>query len=158
MTSNHEDTHYQKAVRYCAYQERTEKEVQEKLRAWGVKQDEITHIIRTLKQDRFLDEERYVTAFVRGKLLAKKWGKRKLWAVLMERGISQALIQKGLAVIEDTDYIQSLHHVAKQKKQSLADITSMQARQKLINYLLQKGYESDLVIRTVQEMITQQRK
>lgn len=156
MASNQEETHYQKAARYCAYQERTEKEVQEKLRAWGVKQDEKTYIIRTLKEDRFLDEERYVTAFIRGKFLTKKWGKRKLWAALVEKGINQTLIQKGLATIKDTDYIQSLYHVAKQKKQSLVGVTSMQERQKLINYLLQKGYESDLVIPTVQEIVTQQ--
>ena len=158
MPSNQEDTHYQKAARYCAYRERTEQEVQEKLRAWGVEQNEATRIIRTLKKSRFLDEERYVAAFIRGKFITKKWGKRKLWIALMERGINQTLIQKGLATIEDADYIQSLYHVAEQKQRSLAGVASMQARQKLTNYLLQKGYEPDLVMPAVQGIITRQRR
>ncbi|MHA7877348.1 MAG: regulatory protein RecX [Bacteroidota bacterium] len=153
MALDKEDTHYQRAAYYCSYQERTEKEVREKLHAWGVTQKEATHIVHALKQDRFLDEERYIEAFVRGKFLAKKWGKRKLWATLINKGLDRTLIQKELSTIDDSDYLRSLRQVAEKKKQLLVGITAKQATQKLTNYLLQKGYEPNLVIPTVQEMI-----
>ena len=157
MPPDKENTIYKKAAHYCGYQERTEKEVQEKLRTWGVEQKEGAHIIQTLKEDYFLDEERYVEAFIRGKFFGKKWGKRKLFAALTEKGLDQALIQKELSTIENADYLQNLRYVANRKKQSLARINSIQARQKLTNYLLQKGYEPDLVIQTVQKIIGQKR-
>jgi len=72
VTNNQENTFYQKAAHYCGYQERTEKEVQEKLRAWGVAQKEVEHMIQALKADHFLDEERYVEAFIRSKYLGKQ--------------------------------------------------------------------------------------
>lgn len=155
MTPDKESARYQKAARYCGYQERTEKEVQEKLRAWGVTQKEAAHMMQTLKADNFLNEERYVKVFISGKSIDKKWGKRKLAASLTAKGLDQALIHKGLATIEPTDYLQRLRYVADKKKRTLAGATTMQAKQKLTNHLLQKGYEPDLVIQIVQEIIAQ---
>ena len=156
MVIDQEDSLYRKAAHYCGYQERTEKEVQEKLRVWGVAQEEVARIIQTLKADRFLDEGRYLEAFIRGKFLGKQWGKRKLLAALSKKGLDQVLIQKGLDTIETPDYLQTLRYVADRKIASLAEATSMQKRQKLTNYLLQKGYEPDLVCQTVQERVVQQ--
>jgi regulatory protein len=156
MVTDQEDSLYRKAAHYCGYQERTEKEVQEKLRVWGVAQEEVARIIQTLKADRFLDEERYLEAFIRGKFLGKQWGKRKLLVALSKKGLDQILIQKGLDTIETTDYLQTLRYVADRKIAFLAEATSMQKRQKLTNYLLQKGYEPDLVCQIVQERVVQQ--
>jgi regulatory protein len=152
MTSDKKETAYQKAIRYCGYQERTGKEVQEKLRAWGVAQkEEEVRIIQALQEDNFLNEERYVEAFIRGKCLSKQWGKRKMFDALTKKGLDQVLIQKGLATLATAEYLQRLRYVADRKKQSLAGATSLQRKQKLTNYLLQKGYEPDLVLQTVQE-------
>ncbi len=150
-----EDILYQKAAHYCGYQERTKKEIQNKLRAWGVEKKVEERIIQTLKADHFLDERRYVEAFIRGKFLGKKWGKRKISTALTEKGFDQALIQQGVAGIENADYLQSLRYLADRKKQVLAGVSSLQAREKLTNYLLRKGYEPDLVIQTVKEIIGQ---
>ncbi|MEL6606847.1 MAG: hypothetical protein AAFP88_01180, partial [Bacteroidota bacterium] len=57
---------YEKATRYCSYQDRTEKEVRTKLRALGVMQEaEVAQLIQTLKAEKFLDEERYVASLDR---------------------------------------------------------------------------------------------
>lgn len=145
---------YQKVARYCAYQDRTEKEVRAKLQAVGVTQEtEIEKLIETLKAEKFLDEERYVTSFVRGRLVGKHWGKRKIQLALASKGIAPDLIHKGLAAIEDPAYLQTLREIAIRKKQGLAGKDPRQDQQKLTNYLLQKGYEPDLVYQTVQELL-----
>jgi regulatory protein len=155
MIPDKEEILYQKAAHYCGYQERTEKEIQNKLRAWGVEKKEAERVLQTLKEDHFLDEGRYVEAFIRGKFLGKKWGRRRIFAALTEKGLDQALVQQGIATIENADYLQSLRYVADRKKQTLSGVPSIQARKKLTNYLLQKGYEPDLVIKTVQDIIVQ---
>ena len=148
------DAIYQKAAHYCSYQERTEKEMQDKLYAWGVDdQEEIARIIQVLKTNRFLDEERYVATFIRGKYLGRQWGKRKLWAVLMKKAISPVLIQKGLEALETDTYLQSLRHIATRKQLLLTGTTLTQKKQQLTNFLLQKGYEPDLVHQVVQETL-----
>jgi regulatory protein len=153
MALDKSDAVYQKAMRYCGYQERTVKEVQEKLRGWGVEGKNEAHIIQALKEDRFLDEGRYIAAFIRGKFLGKKWGKEKLAAVLTSKGLDQVLVRQGLAMIEDADYLQRLRDVAERRRASLAEASSTEARRKLMNYLFQKGYEFDLVMQVVQEII-----
>jgi len=155
MISGKENELYQRAARYCGYQERTEKEMREKLRTWGATQKEAAHTIQTLKAENFLDEERYVEAFISGKSVAKKWGKRKLSTALTMKGVDQALIHQGLAAIEPTAYLQRLRYVADKKKRTLTGATAAQLKQKLTNYLLQKGYEPDLVIQTIQDIIVQ---
>lgn len=145
---------YQKAARYCSYQERTVQEVRDKLQALGITQKEKQdQLIQELQAANFLDEERYVAAFVRGKYLGKYWGKNKLLVALTHKGVAPALIQKGLAAIEDDAYRQCLRKVAHRKSQSLVDKDPRQRKHKLANYLLQKGYEPDLVQQTVQDVV-----
>ena len=145
---------YQKAARYCSYQERTEKEVRDKLRALGV-QDLAAEeaLVQALKADRFLDEARYVAAFVRGKLALKQWGKRKIRAALTQKGLDPALVQAGLATIAAADYRQALQTVAARKRAQLPGIHLRQDQQKLTHYLLQKGYEPELVHEVVQALL-----
>lgn len=147
---------YEKAARYCSYQDRTEKEVRTKLHALGVTQAaEVTQLIQALKTEKFLDEERYVASFVRGRLIGKQWGKKKIRLALAGKGVESTLIDRELAAIEDADYLQTLREVATKKQQGLAGKDARQDRQKLTNYLLQKGYEYDLVYPTVQELIAE---
>jgi SOS response regulatory protein OraA/RecX len=46
MIPDKEEILYQKAAHYCGYQERTEKEIQNKLRAWGVEKKEAERVLR----------------------------------------------------------------------------------------------------------------
>ena len=155
MTGAEENRVYQQAARYCSYQERTTQETKAKLQTLGATPEEVEQLIQQLKEERFLDEERYVEAFIRGKFLGKHWGKRKLLVALTKKGLDPALIQQGLDAIEEADYLQTLRRVAHRKKQLLAGEDYTQIKRKLTNYLLQKGYEPDLVYQTVQELIAQ---
>mmetsp|Transcript_26439 Transcript_26439/g.61538 ORF Transcript_26439/g.61538 Transcript_26439/m.61538 type:complete len:160 (-) Transcript_26439:496-975(-) len=147
---------YRKAAHYCSYQERTEQEVRARLRAWGIaNRENEAYIIQVLKENHFLDETRYVETFIRGKFWGKRWGKRKLMAALAKNGINEALIQTGLNTIESADYLKILHDVALQKYQTLTTVYPIQREQKLANYLLQKGYEPDLVHQTVRTLMEQ---
>ena len=147
---------YQKAARYCSYQDRTEKEVRAKLSALGVTQEtETEQLIQALKAKKLLDEERYVASFIRGRVVGKHWGKRKLQRALASQGVGATLIQKGLAALDDADYLRGLREVAERKKQALAGTPPQQEQQKLTNYLLQKGYEPALVDQTVQELVAE---
>lgn len=145
---------YEKVARYCGYQDRTEKEVRAKLHSLGITQEEeLVQLIETLKTEKFLDEERYVSAFVRGRLIGKQWGKCKIQLALVSKGIAPDLICRKLAAIEDADYLHTLQEIAIRKKQTFTGEDLRKDKQKLTNYLLQKGYEPDLVYPIVQELV-----
>lgn len=139
-------------MRYCSYQERTEQEVRKKLQALGMAQKE-DQLIQVLKEENFLNEERYVAAFISGKFQSKHWGKRRISLALTQKGVDPALIHKGLDAIEAADYLQCIRKVAEKKKKLLVAKDPMQVEQRLSSYLLQKGYEPDLVQQTVQGLL-----
>ena len=94
-----------------------------------------------------------MSSFVRGRLIGKHWGKRKIKLALAGKGVDASLIDKELAAIKEAEYLQTLREVATKKKQGLAGKDPRQDQQKLTNYLLQKGYEPDLVYQTVHELV-----
>src|SRR6478609_905032 len=69
---------FQKASSFCAYQERTQQEVRDKLWELQVNRDWIEEIISQLIVENFINEERFAKAFAGGKFRIKKWGKVKI--------------------------------------------------------------------------------
>ena len=156
MTTAEQALVYQNAARYCSYQERNIHEVRNKLHALGGSSTEDeAQLIHALQKARFLDEARYAAAFVRGKFFHKKWGKCKISAALRQKYLDPACIDAALAIIADEDYQATIVSLAQQKKQQLLNTDGRQAHRKMMNYLLQKGYEPDRVREVVQALLTQ---
>ncbi len=141
----------QKAARYCSYQERTLAEVAQKLANWGI-QDKATieKLLQELQQARFLDEQRYIAAFVRGRFEIKKWGKRKIYYALVRKQLPLSAIEEGLSLIEETAYLHTLEQLFLQKKNQLFPMEPRLAEQKITHYLLQKGYELENIQKMMQ--------
>lgn len=135
---------YEKLCRYCAYQDRCESEVRSKLYALKVPKAEYPPYINLLKQDKYLDEARYVKAFVAGHV-RKKWGKVKIKAALQMKGLKPELIKRFLAEVEDDNYEEKLLEVAQKKARTIKATTPSLARTKLMQYLMGKGYEMDKI-------------
>jgi regulatory protein len=158
-TSNPQDKSYTvkealiKLMKYCAYQDRCHKEVEEKLQKMNMIPAAQEQIIIQLIQEGFLNEERFTRSFVRGKFNAKNWGKRKIKMHLQQKNIPEHLIKIGMQEIKNEDYLETLHQLANKKWRSLGYAKDAKAKQKLIQHLLYKGYESSLVYEVVNDLI-----
>jgi regulatory protein len=142
-----------KLMKFCAYQERTHQEAREKLYELGVYDDDAEEVIVRLIEDNFLNEERFAKAFAGGKFRMVHWGKQKILYALKQKGLSDYCIKKGMEEIGEEEYIQSLQKILQKKLTSLASETNpLIIKQKLAQYAISKGYESDLVWREVQEL------
>src|SRR5690606_20498848 len=81
---------------YCSYQDRCYKEVVARLKALGMYETAIDHIIQQLVKNNFLNEERFAQSFARGKHRIKGWGKRRIEQELKFREISAYNIKTAL--------------------------------------------------------------
>jgi regulatory protein len=142
---------FQKLRQYCAYQERSHYEVKEKLYSFGLHKTEVEPLLSKLIEEDYLNEERYAVVFAGGHFRSKKWGRVKINAALQQKKVSTYNIKKGLKVIDDTDYRKCLLQLASAKWTSLKSEQWISRIAKTTNYLLQKGYESNLI----QEAIAQ---
>ena len=83
---------YEKLTNFCAYQERCTADVLEKLYKLKVPKDDFDNYIPKLKGENFLNEERYVKAFISAHS-KKKWGKTKIKSALSGKRIDSGLIK-----------------------------------------------------------------
>lgn len=111
------------------------------------------HIIIKLMQEGFLNEERFARSFVRGKFRIKKWGRIKIKQELKLREISAPIIKLALTEIDEAAYYASLEQLAEKKLALIKEPNTFKRKQKLINYLAQKGYESNFVFEVANNLI-----
>lgn len=135
----------QKAAMFCAYQERTQQEVRDRLKGWSVFGDDAEEVIAELIQQNYLNEERFAKAFAGGKFRIKGWGKRKIQQHLKQRGISGYNLDTAMKEIAPSDYRDTLTSLLDKKRQSLRGDNPLVVKQKLVRYALSKGYEFDLI-------------
>ena len=148
-----------KARKYCAFNERSKSDVRKKLKDYGVMDGDIPEIIEKLEKEGFLNETRFASSFAGGKFRYKKWGRNRIKNEMKRKGLSDELINKGMAELGDEDYLETLGELLAKKWKQLErkivtdDYKSVaMAKQKLIKYTLQKGYEQDIIMKKMREM------
>lgn len=131
--------------RYCVYQERCHQEVEKKLREMQLIPEAAEKILLHLLENDFINETRFAKAFARGKFSIKKWGRNRITNELKKRKISAYNINLALSVIDDNDYTKTLDALAEKRLNQITEKDKYKKRKKLADYLLYRGWESDLV-------------
>ena len=134
-----------KMAKYCAYQERCVKDVTDKLKTFEISEKEREEILNYLIHNRFVDNERYVKAFVRGKINQSGWGLNKIRYHLIQKGIAKELIDAALEAFDQEVYRQRLIEVLQTKSKTVKAANDFEKNRKLAAYAIQKGFEPSLV-------------
>lgn len=134
-----------KAERYCAYQERAQQEVRDKLYEWGLWPEAVENIIVQLIGSNFLNEERFSKAYVLGKFRQKGWGRIKIKQGLKLKKVPDVLIRKALQQIDGDDYEKALTSILNRKLKSIAEKDPFKRRYKLQQYAYSRGFETDII-------------
>lgn len=144
---------YVRISRYCAYQERSHKEVRTKLFSYGLFPSQVEEQISRLITDGFLNEERFAKAFAGGKFRMQKWGRNKILKALEQHGVSNRCIARGLQEIEGAAYRKALRALLSKKLAAIGEDNPFKARQKAATFAVGKGYEPDLVWDTLRDLV-----
>jgi len=143
----------QKIRHFCSYQERCHSEVREKLYSYGLWKNDTEAILSQLIEENYLNEERFALAFAGGRFRMKQWGRVKINFELKQKRISEYCIRIALAQFEESDYLRTLRDLALDKWEKLRKEKNIFIRKRKVqDYLLQKGYEPDLVGHTLREI------
>lgn len=133
---------------WCAYRDRCHSEVYEKLKGFGLDDEDTNALIAHLIEYDFLNEQRFADSFVSGRVRIKKWGKNKIIAHLKQKNIPKVCIESALKTINEEEYLHHLESLA-QKKWEASKGTPFEKKVKTQRYLISKGYEYDLVYETL---------
>jgi regulatory protein len=141
-----------KIEHFCAYQERCHEEVVSKLWSMKMNPEEIDEIIVHLIEQNFLNESRFACSFARGKHRIKHWGKIRITNELKARKIGQTLITLALKEITPEEYITTFEDLSKKNWESIKENNTLKKRKKFCDYMLRRGFESQLVYEKVREL------
>ena len=141
-----------KIENFCAYQERCHEEVVFKLYTMKMDSNEIDQIMVHLLAENFINEERFACSFARGKHRIKHWGKIRICNELKFRNISQTIINTALKEITSEEYLETFHSLAERHWESIKEKNTLKKRKKFCDYMLRRGFESNLVYDKVKEL------
>ncbi|MCY2686268.1 regulatory protein RecX [Salinimicrobium sp. TH3] len=141
-----------KLMQYCAYRDRSQKEVEDKLTQMRMIPAAREEIIIKLMQENFLNEERFARSFVRGKSRIKKWGRHKIKQELKLKEVSSPVIRLAMTEINENDYKSTLYALAEKKIPLIKETNPFKKKKKLYDFLSSKGYESHLILEVIDDL------
>ncbi|PTT21044.1 recombinase RecX, partial [Chryseobacterium sp. HMWF028] len=136
----------QKLVNYCVYQDRCHAEVEQKMREFLLIDEAKEEIILYLLKENFLNEERFVRSYIRGKFYIKHWGRNKIKMNLKQKQISERLINSCFDEIYEPDYEKTIRKIFEDYYSRQIGLKEYQKKSKTIKYLMSKGFEYEKII------------
>ena len=113
----------------------------------------IDQIMGHLISENYLNEERFATAFARGKFRIKNWGRIRISLELKKRNISPTIIKIALKELDGPHYSKALEILARKRLDQLKSLDHWQQKKKLSDYLLYRGWERHLVFEQLDRLI-----
>jgi regulatory protein len=142
-----------KLEQYCVYQDRCHKEVEQKMWDYNLIPEAKELILLSLMQDNFLNEERFSKSYARGKFRIKNWGKQRIVRELKFRDISAYNIKTALKEIDEQEYLTTIYRITENRNNVISEPNIYKRKQKLIAFLMRKGFENDLIFKTVNDIV-----
>lgn len=132
----------------CARSEMCSYEVEQKLRRRGLTQDEIEKVTDSLVDRKFIDDQRFATAFTRDRYRFARWGRNKIRSHLILKRIPRQMIDEAMSAVDLREYARIAYQVIAARLRSIpADMPRYEQRQRLLRFAAGRGYETSLIIR-----------
>ena len=130
---------YDRAMQWCSRRELCKSDIKNRLLKAELSLEKIATIIQKLIDDKFIDENRFVKAFLHDKLEFQKWGLLKIKQALFFKGISEEIISEALQGIDKEKYLKKFEEIARIKLKSIKGDNKFEIDQKLLRFLASKG-------------------
>ena len=142
---------YSKITKWCAYQERAQQEVRDKLYDFGLHKEEVEQLLTRIISEGFVNEERFAISFANGKLNQLGWGRVKIKYALKAKKVSDYCIKKAINSLDENKYIQILEDAFHKRNKMEKEKHPLKRKYKLMSYLASRGFEQDLIATIIKE-------
>lgn len=137
----------------CSRGEKCAFDIRLLLSKWGLQKPEQELVIQKLYDENFLDDKRYVGAFVNDKIKLNRWGKEKVSYALKQKGLPSNLIAFALENIDENDYFKGLEKVLLQKSLTIKANTDYEFRSKLLRFASSRGFSINDAKKIVERIV-----
>ena len=138
---------YSKMAQLCSRSEQCSADIRKKILAYEIVEEIVDEIIDKLIEEKYIDDERYIRAYVNDKFKINKWGKLKMRYYLHAKGLSDEMIQKGLDSIDEEKYKMLLVKTMKAKAKTIKNKNKFEKMGQIIRFTQSRGFEPELIHR-----------
>ena len=124
-------------------------DLEQKMHNWGVQSADIQRVIESLVAERFVDNLRFATAYVRDKTRFNHWGRVKTTLMLRQKHIDKQVINEAFNELPESDYQRAFEAERDKKLRQLRALKPLERNRKTAAYLIQKGFEPDFVFKNL---------
>ena len=148
----------QRAFSYLARRFHSERELLIKLKQKSYEERLIKLVLNELREKSFIDDQVFANHFIEEKLKKKRWGKNKIRAALFNKGVSASIIDEVLKSFDsEEDQNEAAIGLVQKKYENLKkrETDNRKLKQKLIAFLLSRGFEYEISVEVVSKIIKQ---
>lgn len=143
---------YQAAAKYCAYQDRCTREVLRKLEKFTLTEEDVSEVLKRLREEQWLDDERFARSFARGKFRIKVWGRIKIKQELLARGIDRSLAEDALTELNEEEYRSALNAKIRRHATTVRASDAYDLKVRLTRWANGRGYENWITRGTIEDI------
>lgn len=130
---------------------KSEYELRTKMQSKGFDFQLIDNAINTLREQKYLDDEKYCEMFINDKINIYKHGLRKIKEALYYKGIDKKIIEEKLSKISSEEELERAIFLGEKKLISIQEKDKKNMR--LFNYLTGRGFEYETVIKAINKLL-----
>ena len=142
-------------ARLCSRREYCRAEIGAKLRDYGLFDDECAEVLEALQAAGYVDDKRYARSYAGDRFRLHRWGRRKIRYELIGRGIPEDLAMAAVEGIGEDEYLETIRYLASKKLSLVPHAESRVLKHKVVQYLIRKGFEPEIVQPVVEQTINQ---
>ena len=153
---NHELTAreaFNKMAQLCSRSEQCSADIRKKIAAFDIVQEVVEEIIEKLKSEKFLDDDRYIQAYISDKFRLNKWGRIKMRYYLKAKGLPAAVIEKGLSEIDAEQYKKVLLATMNEKAKKVKKESKYEQTAHIIRFAQSRGFEPEIIHRYLGDVV-----
>ncbi len=135
---------YYKGLKYLGVRMRSELEIKKYLAKCGFSNQEIVYALDRLKDEGYIDNVRYVKAYIQDAINLGNEGPKKIHDELLKLGISEKYIYPELDSISEDEWLDKISSIVS-KKAKVNKNSEKMFKNKITSYLLGLGYPFELI-------------
>ena len=147
-----------KSLHFLSFRSRSEKEVRDKLLSKKAPQEIIDRIIKSLKENKFLNDEEFARWFIENRLRFRPKSLMIIKMELKQKGITREIIDQAVSNLQkDVDGempnsdLESAKKLVEKKMPRYKDLSKQEIYQKLGAFLARRGFNWDIIKKSIDD-------
>lgn len=142
-------------IRLLARRDHSRNELFKKGIKKGYPKDLLEEVLTELTEKRYINNLAFARKFARDKFRFNHWGTQKIQQELIKKGIQSTHIQQALEELEPEEQLKKMYYLVQKASARFLRKPAEKRRKNVFDFLLRKGYDSEVILKHLDNLLKQ---